>query len=73
MFQTLKPRDEVEGSGMGLAIVKRIVDAQGGRIWVRPGRDGRGTVFKFTWKRRPGQAGKQAKRDEPLKRRHSAG
>jgi PAS domain S-box-containing protein len=73
MFQTLKPRDEVEGSGMGLAIVKRIVDAQGGRIWFRPGRDGRGTVFKFTWKRRPGQAGKQAKRDEPLKRRHSAG
>ena len=49
MFQTLKPRDEVEGSGMGLAIVKRIVEWQGGRIWFQEGPDGRGTVFRFTW------------------------
>ena len=49
MFQTLKPRDEVEGSGMGLAIVKRIVEWQGGRVWFQPGPNGRGTVFKFTW------------------------
>ena len=49
MFQTLKPRDEVEGSGMGLAIVKRIVEWQGGRVWFEPGGDGRGTAFKFTW------------------------
>jgi PAS domain S-box-containing protein len=49
MFQTLRPRDEVEGSGMGLAIVKRIVDLQGGRIWFEPAPGGRGTVFKFTW------------------------
>jgi PAS domain S-box-containing protein len=51
MFQTLKPRDEVEGSGMGLAIVKRIVEWQGGRIWFEPGPDGRGTTFRFTWRR----------------------
>jgi signal transduction histidine kinase len=50
MFQTLKPRDEVEGSGMGLAIVKRIVEWQGGRIWFEPGPDGRGTTFRFTWR-----------------------
>jgi PAS domain S-box-containing protein len=53
MFQTLKPRDEVEGSGMGLAIVKRIVEWQGGRIWFEPGPGGRGTVFRFTWRRNP--------------------
>lgn len=51
MFQTLKPRDEVEGSGMGLAIVTRIVEWQGGRVWFEPGAGGRGTVFKFQWQR----------------------
>jgi len=70
MFQTLKPRDEVEGSGMGLAIVKRIVEGQGGRVWFRPGRGGRGTVFKFTWKRLPDAA---PRRDEEPARLHSAG
>lgn len=53
MFQTLKPRDEVEGSGMGLAIVSRIVEWQGGRVWFEAGPNGRGTVFKFQWKRSP--------------------
>ncbi|HEX7081496.1 MAG TPA: ATP-binding protein [Gammaproteobacteria bacterium] len=51
MFQTLKPRDQVEGSGMGLAIVNRIVQWQGGRVWFEPASGGRGTVFKFQWKK----------------------
>ena len=49
MFQTLKPRDEVEGSGMGLAIVRKLVDRQGGRIWLDEGPDGRGVSVHFTW------------------------
>jgi len=63
MFQTLKPRDEIEGSGMGLAIVKRIIEAQDGRIWFHGGPGGRGTVFKFTWKKQPHGRG-QVSRDE---------
>jgi PAS domain S-box-containing protein len=51
MFQTLKPRDQVEGSGMGLAIVNRIVQWQGGRVWFESPPSGRGTVFKFLWKK----------------------
>ncbi len=50
MFQTLKPRDDKEGSGMGLAIVSRIVAWQGGRVWHEDAPNGRGTVFKFEWK-----------------------
>ena len=52
MFQTLKPRDQVEGSGMGLAIVNRIVQWQQGRVWFESVPGGRGTVFKFEWKKR---------------------
>jgi len=51
MFQTLKSRDQVEGSGMGLAIVNRIVQWQHGRVWFEPNPAGRGTIFKFQWKK----------------------
>jgi PAS domain S-box-containing protein len=33
MFQTLKSRDEVEGSGMGLPIARRLVESLGQRLW----------------------------------------
>jgi len=48
MFKTLKPRDQVEGSGMGLALVRKIVSRLGGRCGVGPAAD-RGSHFWFEW------------------------
>jgi signal transduction histidine kinase len=48
MFQTLAPRDKVEGSGLGLSLVKKMVEHQGGRIWVQS-KEGQGATFCFTW------------------------
>jgi len=48
MFQTLKPRDQVEGSGMGLAIVKKVVESRGGTLHVES-TPGHGATFRFTW------------------------
>jgi signal transduction histidine kinase len=48
MFQTLKPRDMVEGSGIGLAVVKRSVESRGGTIRVES-EPGKGATFYFSW------------------------
>lgn len=50
LFSTLKPRDEVEGSGMGLAFVQKVVRSVGGRVNI-VGPEGRGATFAFTWPR----------------------
>lgn len=48
IFQTLRPRDEVDGSGMGLAMVKKHVDVAGGRVTLES--DGtRGARFTVVW------------------------
>jgi len=46
LFEKLDP--EMEGTGIGLALVKRIIDVHGGRIWVDSDGPGQGTTVSFT-------------------------
>jgi len=48
IFQTLNSRDNFESTGVGLAIVKKIIEEEGGKIWVESDK-GRGSKFVFTW------------------------
>ncbi|MFB2922072.1 PAS domain-containing sensor histidine kinase [Aerosakkonema funiforme] len=48
IFQTLLPRDRVESTGIGLSLVKKIVEDKGGRISLES-RQGMGATFRFTW------------------------
>lgn len=52
IFQTLKARDEQENTGVGLSIVKKIVESEGGSIQVES-EVGQGTTFRFTWLKSP--------------------
>lgn len=51
IFQRLNERERFEGSGIGLAIVKRIVERHGGSIACAPNPAGAGSVFSFTMPR----------------------
>lgn len=48
MFHTLRPRDEVEGSGMGLALAKRLVENAGGNLLMEQV-EPHGLRLNFTW------------------------
>jgi PAS domain S-box-containing protein len=47
IFQTLNPRDQIESTGIGLTIVRKIIEMYGGRIWVES-RLNEGSIFYFT-------------------------
>lgn len=47
LFQTLAPRDRKESTGVGLALVKKIVELYSGRVWVES-QPGQGCTFFFT-------------------------
>ncbi len=47
VFQILHPRDDTESIGIGLAHVKKIIESEGGEIWVES-EAGKGSIFKFT-------------------------
>jgi signal transduction histidine kinase len=56
IFQMLEARDKVEGTGIGLSIVKKMVESRGGRVWVESA-PGEGAAFHFLWPARPVEEG----------------
>lgn len=52
LFQTGAGGAEAKGTGIGLALVKRLVEDRGGRTWIDEAPGG-GATFRFTWPKQP--------------------
>jgi signal transduction histidine kinase len=48
IFQRLHTETDIPGSGLGLTLVKRIIESRGGRVWIESA-EGQGTTLCFTW------------------------
>ena len=55
LFQTLERRDKIESTGIGLSVVRKIVESHSGTASVESGL-GRGATFSFTWPATPEEA-----------------
>jgi PAS domain S-box-containing protein len=51
IFQTLEPGHKAQGTGIGLSVVRKIVEVRNGRAWLEA-TGGRGANFRFTWPKR---------------------
>lgn len=65
IFQTLNARDEFESTGVGLALVKKIVEMYDGSVWLESD-PGEGTTFFFTLPQMP-DADKKSGNEDPRK------